>query len=103
VRDALALDHKKLPLHIRKTLSFLRPYVENGHLVIIRLPEGDYGAEESKLLRLFTSPSETALSWFTDYQAAPLLENILPKPARIDKIEVKSYLGLRYFFRQASQ
>jgi hypothetical protein len=81
LRDAVALDHKKLPLHHRKTLSFLRPYVENGHLVITRLPEGDYGAEESKLLRIFTRPSETALLWFTDYQAAPLLENILPKPA----------------------
>lgn len=81
LRDSLALNQKKLPLHHRKTLSFLRPYVENGNLVITRLPELDYDAEETKLLRIFTRPGDNAISWFTDYQAAPLFENILPKPA----------------------
>jgi len=81
LRDTHTLDHKKLPLHQRKTLGFLRPFMENGSLVITKLPEANYGAEESRLLRIFTRPCEAARLWFTDYQAAPLLENILPTPA----------------------
>jgi len=81
LREGLVLDRKKMSLEHRKTLSFLAPYAANGKLSLTKLPDEDFGAPENRLLRLFTRPREGAMMWFSDYQAAPLLETVLPQPA----------------------
>jgi hypothetical protein len=81
IRESQSFDPKKLTMENRKSLSFLTPYLTNGQLILTKLPKGDYGAEETKFLRMFTRPIEDTIVWFSDYQVPPLLEIILPQPA----------------------
>ncbi|HYA40278.1 MAG TPA: DUF1998 domain-containing protein [Syntrophobacteraceae bacterium] len=80
--EPLKLDIKKLLPFQRKTISYLRSYVEDGRLLIDSFLDKDTNEEHLvRSLRIFTAPAEGGFIWFTDYSASPILEEILPKPA----------------------
>jgi hypothetical protein len=82
LRRPLKPDSKKLLPFQRRTFSYLRSYVEDGRLVINSLPDQDHDKEHQiRYLRIFSAPVDGAVMWFTDYDAPPLLEQVLPKPA----------------------
>ncbi len=81
LKTPLKMDAKKLPPFQRRALGYLRSYVEDGNLIIRELSNfTEAEKDRSGFLRLFGAPVEGTAIWLSDYNASPLLEQILPNP-----------------------
>jgi len=75
--DSLETEIKKLTPQQRRIFSYLKPYIEEGKLVLRHL---NFKKNGSKFPRVFPRPDAGRPLWFTDYPVPSLLEDILPKP-----------------------
>lgn len=82
----------KLTYAQRSSLRYLSPYVIDSRLTFSRIDRGLDG-----LPRVFSSPCEGALAFYTDYPMPSLLESLLPEPAYqlvMDKERGEALAGL---------
>ena len=90
------LPNKKIKTHQeRLIINHLRPYIENGQVVIGKL---NLKEDIENLPRVISGPIDGSPAWYTDFPLPALLDETLPQPIyqliikEQDAIEVKKIL-----------